>query len=192
MPYSFSLLEPCTNNMAEYEALIIGLEMAIEMRVTKLQAFGDSQLVIKQVGGQYAIKNASLLPLYQVVKRLERQFELIHISHIPRSQNDKADALAKLAASLTLPGEKEIQLTVGKRHLLTSALARAELFEQANVVSVLEINKDSDWQRPIIEYLEHGVLPNDPKKKVEIKRRALRFTMKEGTLYRRSFDGIFL
>ena len=52
IPYSFSLLSLCSNNMAEYEALIIGLEMHID----SLQVFGDSQLIIKQINDQYAVK----------------------------------------------------------------------------------------------------------------------------------------
>ena len=52
IPYSFSLLSLCSNNMAKYEALIIGLEMHID----SLQVFGDSQLIIKQINDQYAVK----------------------------------------------------------------------------------------------------------------------------------------
>ena len=56
IPYSFSLLSLCSNNMAEYEALIIGLEIALEMHIDSLQVFGDSQLIIKQINDQYAVK----------------------------------------------------------------------------------------------------------------------------------------
>jgi len=47
IPYSFSLLEICSNNVAKYEAVIIGLELALEMRIDQLEVFGDSQLIIR-------------------------------------------------------------------------------------------------------------------------------------------------
>ena len=108
--------------MDEYKAIIIGLELAIKMRIDQLEVFGDSQLIIWQINGQYEVRNAKLLPLYQRTKNLMAQFLQIEVNHVPRSENDKADALAKLAASLTLPDEREIQITVGERHLLASAL----------------------------------------------------------------------
>ena len=51
IPYSFVLLEICSNNVAKYEALIIGLELAHEMRIDQLEVFGDSQLIIRQIHG---------------------------------------------------------------------------------------------------------------------------------------------
>ena len=61
--------------------------------------------------------------------------------HISRSENDQADALAKLAASLTFPSEREIEITIGERHLLMSALERSEPTEEVDVVSVYEIEE---------------------------------------------------
>ena len=122
IPYSFSLMELCSNNAAEYEALIIGLEIALELHVDCLQAYGDSQLIVKQMNGQYAVKNENLTLYHERAKHLVSQFQEINIAHIPRSENNKADALAKLAASLTLPEEREVKITVGERHLLPSTL----------------------------------------------------------------------
>ena len=65
-----SLLETCSNNVAEYEAIIIGLELAIEMHIDQLEVFGDSKLIIQQINGQYEVRNAKLLPLYQRTKNL--------------------------------------------------------------------------------------------------------------------------
>ena len=72
------------------------------------------------------------------------QFLQIEVNHAPRSENNKANALAKLAASLTLPDEREIQITVGKRHLLASALDRFDDAGEANVVSVVEVEEETD------------------------------------------------
>ncbi|XP_024027419.1 uncharacterized protein LOC112093376 [Morus notabilis] len=100
IPFSFSILATCTNNIAEYEALIIGLEITLEMQISHLRVFGDSQLIIKQINGEYAVKNENLTPYHEKTKHLMSQFQDIMLSHILRSENDKADALASLAASL--------------------------------------------------------------------------------------------
>ena len=80
--------------MAEYEAIIIGLELAIEMHIDQLKVFGDSQLIIREINGQYEVRNAKLLPLYQRTKNLMAQFLQREVNHVPRSENDKVDALA--------------------------------------------------------------------------------------------------
>jgi len=178
--------------MAEYEAIIICLELAIEMHIDQLEVFGDSQLIIRQINGQYEVRNAKLLPLCQRTKNLMAQFLQIKVNHVPRSENDKADTLAKLAASLTLPDEREIQITVGEHHLLASALDRFDDTREANVLSVFEVKEKTDWRQPVIEYIQYGILPTDLKKRVDVKRRALRFTLKNDTLYRKAFEGVLL
>ena len=65
IPYSCALLEICSNNVAEYEPFIIGLELAHEMRIDQLEVFGDSQLIIRQINGQYEVRDAKLAPLYK-------------------------------------------------------------------------------------------------------------------------------
>ena len=62
IPQAFSLLEPCSNNAAEYQALIIGLELALESGITMLEAFGDSQLIVNQMNQEYEIRKPDLLP----------------------------------------------------------------------------------------------------------------------------------
>jgi len=118
------------------------------------------------------------------------QFLQIEVNHAPRSENNKANALAKLAASLTLPDEREIQITVGKRHLLASALDRFDDAREVNVVSVFEVEEETDWRQPLIEYIQYGILSIDPKKRVNVKRRALSFTLKNDTLYQKAFEGV--
>jgi ribonuclease HI len=86
-----------TNNQAEYRAVIAALE-----RVTKLGAiwadiYLDSELIVKQLNGQYRVRNRSLEPLNQRVKQLQSRLEGFTITHIPRSENSEADNLAALA-----------------------------------------------------------------------------------------------
>nr|XP_028946885.1 uncharacterized protein LOC114820431 [Malus domestica] len=137
----------------EYEALIIGLEIALELHVDSLQAYGDSQLINKQMNGQYAVKNENLTSYHERAKHLVSQFQEINIAHIPRSENNKVDALAKLAASLTLPEEREVKITVGERHLLPLTLERIEENHEVNAVTVLEVDECSNWRQSLIDYL---------------------------------------
>ncbi len=80
-----------TNNQAEYTAVKIGLEKAREMGLTSLQVFLDSQLVVNQVNGLYKVKHRDLKPLYEAVKKLEKAFESISFTHVPREENTLAD-----------------------------------------------------------------------------------------------------
>ena len=169
VPYSFSLLKICSNNVADYEAIIIGLELTIEMRIDHLEVFGDSQLVIRQINGQYEVRNAKLFPLYQKTKNRMTQFLQIEVNHVPRFENDKVNALEKLVASLTLPNEREIQVTIGKCHFPASALGPFDGTREANVVSVFKVEEEIDWRQPLIECIQYGILPTDPKKKVDVK-----------------------
>ena len=133
-----------------------------------------------------------MIPYHQRAKYLISQFQEIHIGHIRRSENDKADALANLAASLTLPEQRDVQITVGERRLLSPALERIEEENDVNAINVFEVKEEQDWQQPIINYIQHGRLPSDSRQRVDIRRRALRFAYLNDTFYRRSFDGILL
>jgi ribonuclease HI len=86
-----------TNNVAEYKALIDGLEMAKENSITKINIQGDSQLIINQMTGVYKVKAENLIPLYEKAKQLETYFDKINYSHIKREFNKAADKLANLA-----------------------------------------------------------------------------------------------
>ena len=192
IPYSFHILAICTNNVAEYEALVIGLEVALEMKIQSLEVFGDSLLVIKQMRGEFAVKHENLIPYYEKAKGLLDQFQDIALNHIPRSKNGKADALAKLAASLTLPEERDIQITIGERHVLSQSMERVEEENTVNLITFLNNANENDWRQPVKDYIQKGVLPEDLKKRVDVRRRAARFVVCNDTLYKRSFDGILL
>ena len=86
-----------TNNEAEYGAIIAALELAIELGATQVNLRSDSELVVKQIKGQYRVKAASLRPFYLKVKQLQSQFEDFVITSVPRQQNGEADALANMA-----------------------------------------------------------------------------------------------
>ena len=88
---------PATNNQAEYKAIIAALEEAIRLGVDQVDLRSDSELVVKQIKGQYRVKNASLKPLNKKIKQLQSQLQAFTIIRIPRQQNTEADSLANIA-----------------------------------------------------------------------------------------------
>lgn len=89
-----------TNNEAEYIGLIIGLEEAINMGITKLYVEGDSLLVIKQMKGEYKVKSENLYKLYEKAKKLEKQINTVVYSHVYRDKNKRADELSNIALNI--------------------------------------------------------------------------------------------
>lgn len=86
-----------TNNQAEYKAIIAGLKKAKELKASEVFAYLDSELIVKQVNGQYKVKNKDLAPLFLELYNLKISFEKSHFIHIPREQNKEADNLANKA-----------------------------------------------------------------------------------------------
>src|SRR4051812_48555718 len=75
IPRAFSLIEPCTNNVAEYNALLIGLLLAHQLGVRNLQAYGDSELIINQLRGEYEVRSNDLIPYFDSALHMVEQFE---------------------------------------------------------------------------------------------------------------------
>ncbi|XP_015072667.1 uncharacterized protein LOC107016839 [Solanum pennellii] len=99
LPFSFTLKQCCSINVAEYQALILGLEMAVNMKQLHLQVFGDSQLVINQLLESYEVKNPELRPYHDYAQKLIRWLGDVTLQHVRRTENKKADALATLAST---------------------------------------------------------------------------------------------
>src|SRR5450759_2006627 len=86
-----------TNNVAEYQALLAGLELALDRGVERLDVFLDSELVVRQVNGQYKVKDAGLKPLHAQACQLLSRFHEIEVKHVRREQNAEADRLVNEA-----------------------------------------------------------------------------------------------
>jgi len=86
-----------TNNVAEYMALILGLREAAKLGATKIQIRGDSELVIKQMRGEYRVKNPALKQLFDQAQSLASKFQSVGFEHNLRHHNSLADRLANLA-----------------------------------------------------------------------------------------------
>ncbi len=86
-----------TNNIAEYTALIRALEKSAELGLRDLAVLSDSELMVKQMNGEYRVKNADLQDLYAEASDLRRRFERVTLEHIRREKNKRADELCNLA-----------------------------------------------------------------------------------------------
>jgi ribonuclease HI len=86
-----------TNNVAEYKAVIAGLEKAIKLGAKEVKLVSDSELVVRQINGRYKVKNAGLRPLYSEVVKLAGRLDKFTASNVRRGQNAAADGLANEA-----------------------------------------------------------------------------------------------
>jgi ribonuclease HI len=82
-----------TNNVAEYRALLLGIELAREHDAAEVELIGDSELIVKQVTGEYKVKDAGLRPLHAQVRAALEGFDRWSLRHVRREQNAAADAL---------------------------------------------------------------------------------------------------
>jgi ribonuclease HI len=86
-----------TNNVAEYKALLLGIEMAGTLGASELELVGDSELVVKQVKGEYKVKDATMRELHAEVKSALNDFDSWSIRHVRREHNAEADRLVNEA-----------------------------------------------------------------------------------------------
>ena len=87
LPYSFVLVEPYTNDISDYGALIIGLELALQMGVESLILLGDSLLVVNQLTGVYEVRKPELIEYFARARNLIGNSQNFQLYHIPRGQN---------------------------------------------------------------------------------------------------------
>jgi len=88
---------PATNNVAEYQAILLGLETAAMLRPRRLTIRSDSQLMVRQLAGEYRVKSPALKPLVRKARAMLEPFESVEIEHVGRGENTEADALARKA-----------------------------------------------------------------------------------------------
>jgi ribonuclease HI len=157
-----------TNNQAEYEeakASIWRFQLK-EAKAISIDIYGDSELVIKQLNGQYECRNDILKNYYEECKEILKSFQLVILQHIPREHNEEANRLAQSAS-----GYRENQ----------------EVFANDVCTFGSDLAED-DWTKEIVDYLEN------PSQKVSRKLRykAIKFVLLDGHLYYKSLDGVFL
>ncbi|XP_073121516.1 uncharacterized protein [Henckelia pumila] len=166
-----------SNNEAEYEAVLIGLRAAKQVGAARIHLYSDSQLVAQQVNGSYEVKSEKLKEYMKAIEEARGLFDEVMFEQIPRESNEKADVLAKMASSLHNWKNREVVVQV-------------ELTPSTELTPLAP--EESDSRKELLEYMEKGELPKDPKKAYRLKQRSLRFVMVEGVLYKNSFSGPLL
>ncbi|XP_024164300.1 uncharacterized protein LOC112171333 [Rosa chinensis] len=172
--YALKFAFKASNNATEYEALIAGLQIARELGVQHLSIFSDSQLIVKQVSGNFEAKEPQMSSYQALARALVQRFTSYIFTQIPRAENDKADALAKLTSTSPSPtyGATKVEILAGRSTSKT-------------VLEIFAVDHATSWMDPILKYTVDGLAPDD---KVEAKRlqlRSARYTIMNGKLYRR-------
>src|SRR6188472_119557 len=117
VPISIKLDFDVTNNAAEYEACVVGLEIALALGVKKLMIFGDSSLIINQISKRWKVRSESLAPYQTYLETLTNQLEKVEYTYLPREENQFVDALAKLDSIVRISTEiEQMPLTIEKSH----------------------------------------------------------------------------
>ncbi|KAM1908815.1 hypothetical protein ACFX1X_028672 [Malus domestica] len=150
--------------------------MATNMGITALEIFGDSKLIINQLLTEYEVKKDDLIPYFRLATQLLQEFETVTLEHVPRKENQMADALANLASSMTLGEDEAADVPVCQRWVIP--LVTEMLLDDANVISVLPVDVE-EWRQLLIDYLEHGKLPDDPRHRSEIREEEVNQAMEE-------------
>ncbi|XP_013617477.1 PREDICTED: uncharacterized protein LOC106323991 [Brassica oleracea var. oleracea] len=168
-----------TNNEREFEALIAGLTLAHQMGAENIQVFGDSQLIINQVQGEYQTKDDSMIQYLAVTQRLIKKFKSCKLTQIPREQNSQADALANLGSALKTNSQMSIPMLV---------LQWPATLEELPSEEVSAVEEGETWITPLVRYLEADILPEDRNEARKIKKRAARYCISQEKLYQSSFS----
>ncbi|KAA3460715.1 RNA-directed DNA polymerase (Reverse transcriptase), Ribonuclease H [Gossypium australe] len=110
-PFTSKLDFDCTNNMAKYEACIMGIRAAIERKIKVLEVYGDSALVIYQLKGEWETRYPKLIEYRRLVLELIIEFDDITFYYFPRDENQMADALATLASMVKMNKQENVNLS---------------------------------------------------------------------------------
>jgi ribonuclease HI len=95
-----------TNNQAEYKGVLKAIKKAKELKAKELSFYLDSELIVKQMKGQYRVKNRDLIPLYMEIRKHILEFQKVEFNHVRREYNKEADALANMAMDEHSPRKK--------------------------------------------------------------------------------------
>ncbi|XP_058727667.1 uncharacterized protein LOC131599276 [Vicia villosa] len=183
IPFSARLLFDCTNNIAEYEACIMGLEEAIDLRIKILDIYGDSALVINQIKDKWETYHPGLIPYRDYARRLLTFFNKVELHHIPRDQNRMADALATLSSMFKVNHWNDMP---------TVRITRLE--RPAYVFATEAVIDDKPWFHDIKRFLQTQEYPlgASNKDKKTLRRLSGSFFLNGDVLYKRNFDMVLL
>jgi hypothetical protein len=203
--YVIRLHFPASNNVAEYEALVNGLRIAVKLGVRRLDARGDSQLVIDQVMKNSHCRDQKMEAYCDEVRRLEDKFYGLELNHVARRYNETTDELAKIASGRTTVPPNVFSRDIYQPSVkLNDTPETKEALVQPEVPSAAEgealrveieqsgVTPNLNWRTLYWEYLLRGELPLDKAEARRLARRAKSFVLlgDEKELYHRSPSGI--
>ena len=169
---------PTTNNEAEYEALVPGLDLVKAAEATSVVIHCESQVVANQVNGDYECKGERMKRYLDQVKARINDPEA-KIIQIPREENEHANRLAKVTSAehMIIPG---------------NVLSFVQLSPLIDSDDMQEIGSESNWTTPIVSYLKNGVLPDGKEVARKLKVQVARFILINDVLYKRGFSSPYL
>ncbi|GKV48101.1 hypothetical protein SLEP1_g54937 [Rubroshorea leprosula] len=166
-----------TNNMAEYEALLLCLQLALELKLSTIQVSSDSQLVVNQINSICEVVDPVMVKYVALVAELKCRFQKFCLSKIPRTENEQADSLSKFTSDSSSHS----------RSVFVEVLDEPSFMKPR----VMEISTDPgtpSWTDPILSFLRDGIVPEDKQEAMKMRRKASRYTLVDGVLYKRSFS----
>ncbi|KAJ9547104.1 hypothetical protein OSB04_019647 [Centaurea solstitialis] len=177
MVYSIRCEFKTTNNEAEYEALIAGLDMAYNLGARWLHVRSDSLLVVNQINGEFQAKDSKMISYLKIAKDKIARFDKFSIEQIPRDLNMQADALANLGSAFNEPTQESVPII----HLMSPTIEEVQMIEE-----------NHDWSLDIWNYLKNDQLPEDKLEARKVRLKSSRYTIFDDQLYRRSTTGLIL
>ncbi|KAA3481966.1 gag/pol polyprotein [Gossypium australe] len=183
-PFTCKLDFDCTNNMAEYEACIMGLRAAIERKIRVLEVYGDSVLVIYQLKGEWETRDPKLVIYKRLAQELIREFDDITFNYLPRDENQMADALATLASMVRINESEDMKPIQMSIHQDPGHCYNAEKEEKTG----------PPWYHDILRYVKYREYPDqatENDKKI-LRRLAYDYVLDGEVLYKKRKDQVLL
>lgn len=165
-----------TNNIAEYEGLIVGLSKAKALGAATLVVKMDSQVVAGQVEKEYVARELELIRYLAVVRSLGRRFHGFTLKYIPRAENEEADELAKAAAN-------KVPLPLGTffQELMLPTTAALKAFKE------VQLTESEDWRQAIVECIKGTYKSETEAEAVRMAARARGYTLIDGSLSKKGW-----
>ncbi|XP_071699811.1 uncharacterized protein [Rutidosis leptorrhynchoides] len=167
-----------TNNEAEYEALLAGLNIVHKMNITKLRAYVNSQLVSNQFNGSFDAHELSMHKYLKLLKEAAEKFEHFELAQFSRSKNKKADGLSKLASLIFSHFQRQVWVEELSNKAIDGGLIFAAIEEA-----------QPNWMNPIIENLRNNTLPEDKNQTRLVRMRSPMYITENDILYLKSYYG---
>ncbi|KAA3485074.1 RNA-directed DNA polymerase (Reverse transcriptase), Ribonuclease H [Gossypium australe] len=183
-PFTSKLDFDCTNNMAEYEACIIGICVAIECKIKILEVYEDSALVIYQIKGEWETRNPKLINYRRLVLELIKEFDDITFCYLPRDENQIVDALATLASMVKVNKQEDVK-----------SIQMSIYDTPTHCYNIKEKEKDDyPWYHDILQYVKNREYPNQAieNDKRTLMRLANDYVLDGEILYKRRKDQVLL